>query len=132
VVVRGLWPLLDGAPQLLVLTRHFSSEVLDAGRNGLHLSLDRGHGRISTGPVIRGSFHNRGQSVYDPFCSKNDNSLLSRSHRQRQLIMPKISGHGHVLTRTDGAFTDGRVYLQKRENVKECTGGGPVGEPPML
>jgi hypothetical protein len=46
--------------------------------------------------------------------------------------MPKISGHGHVLTLTDGAYTDGRMYLQKRETVKECTGGGPVGEPPML
>ena len=46
--------------------------------------------------------------------------------------MPKISGHGHVLTRTDGACTDGRVYLQNKKNVKECTGGGPVGEPPML
>jgi hypothetical protein len=46
--------------------------------------------------------------------------------------MSKISGNRHVLTRTDGACTDRRVYLQKRENVKECTGGGPVGEPPML
>ncbi len=132
VVVRGLWPLLDGTPQLLVLTRRLPSEVLDAGRNGLHLSLDRGHGRVSTGPVIGSSFHNCGQSVYGPFCSKNNNSLLSRSHRWCQLITSKISEHGHILTRTDGAYIDGRVYLQNKENVKECTGSGPVGEPPML
>ena len=48
------------------------------------------------------------------------------------LIMPKISGHGHVLILTDGSCVDGRIYLQKRETVKECTGDGPVGEPPML
>uniref|UniRef100_A0A2N9H2D6 Uncharacterized protein n=1 Tax=Fagus sylvatica TaxID=28930 RepID=A0A2N9H2D6_FAGSY len=46
--------------------------------------------------------------------------------------MSKISGHGHVLTLTDGTYVDERMYLQKRETVKECTGGGPVGEPPML
>jgi hypothetical protein len=46
--------------------------------------------------------------------------------------MPKISGHGHVLILMDGTYVDGRMYLQKRETVKECTGGGPVGEPPML
>jgi hypothetical protein len=60
VVVRSLWPLLDGTPQLLVLSCALSSEVLDVGRDSLHLSLDRGHGRISTGPVIGSSFHNRG------------------------------------------------------------------------
>ena len=48
------------------------------------------------------------------------------------LVMPKISGHGHVLILTDEACIDGRIYLQKREIVKECTGSGPVGEPPML
>jgi hypothetical protein len=32
----------------------------------------------------------------------------------------------------DGACTDGQMYLQNREKVKECTGGGPVGETPML
>jgi hypothetical protein len=46
--------------------------------------------------------------------------------------MPKINGHGHVLILTDGAYVDGRMDLQKRETVKECTGGGPVGKPPML
>jgi hypothetical protein len=49
-----------------------------------------------------------------------------------KVIMPKISGHGHVLTWTDGVFSDGRVYLQKRETVKEYTGGGPMGKPLML
>ena len=49
-----------------------------------------------------------------------------------KVIMPKFSGHGHVLTWTDGVFTDGRLHLQKRETVKEYTGGGPVGEPLML
>ena len=46
--------------------------------------------------------------------------------------MPKINGHEHVLILTDGACVDGRMYLQKREIVKEYTSGGPVGEPPML
>ena len=46
--------------------------------------------------------------------------------------MPKISGHGHVLTLMDGTCTGGWMYLQKRETVKEGTGGGPVREPPML
>ena len=46
--------------------------------------------------------------------------------------MPKISGRGHVLILTDGACVDGRIYLQKRETMKECTGSGPVGELPML
>ena len=46
--------------------------------------------------------------------------------------MPKINGHGHVLILTDEACVDRRIYLQKRETVKECTGGGPAGEPPML
>jgi hypothetical protein len=46
--------------------------------------------------------------------------------------MPKISGHGHVLILTDRAYVDGRMDLQERETVKECTGGGPVGDPPML
>ncbi len=32
----------------------------------------------------------------------------------------------------DGACIDGRVYLQKKETVKGCTGGVPVKEPPML
>ena len=32
----------------------------------------------------------------------------------------------------DGVYTGGRMYLQKRETMKECTGGHPVGEPPML
>jgi hypothetical protein len=58
VVTEGCRPLLDGLPQLLVLTGCFSSKVLNAGCNNLHLSLDRGHGRISTGPVIGSSFHN--------------------------------------------------------------------------
>ena len=48
------------------------------------------------------------------------------------MIIPKISGHEHILTLTDGAYTGGRMYSQKRETVKECTGGGPVGEPLML
>ena len=46
--------------------------------------------------------------------------------------MPKINGHRHVLILTDGAYVDGRMDLQERETVKECIGGGPVGEPPML
>jgi hypothetical protein len=70
--------------------------------------------------------------VYDPFYSKKDNGLLSHSHRRRQLIMPKISGHGHVLILTDGAYVDGRMDLQKRETVKGCTGGGLVTKPSML
>ena len=32
----------------------------------------------------------------------------------------------------DGVYTGGRMYLQKRETMKECTGGDPMGEPPML
>jgi hypothetical protein len=48
------------------------------------------------------------------------------------LIMPKISAHEHVLTWTDGSFVDGRMYLQERETMKECIGGGLAGEPPML
>ena len=48
------------------------------------------------------------------------------------MIMPKISGHEHVLILTDRACVDGRMYLQKRETVKEYTDGGPVGEPSML
>ena len=48
------------------------------------------------------------------------------------LIMSKISGHRHVLTLRDGTYVDGRVYLQKRDIVKKCTGSGPAGEPPML
>jgi hypothetical protein len=46
--------------------------------------------------------------------------------------MPKISGHGHVLTLMDETCTGGRMYLQKRETVKEGIGDGPVREPPML
>jgi hypothetical protein len=46
--------------------------------------------------------------------------------------MPKIRRHRHVSTRMDRACTDGRVYLQKKETVKGCTGGGLVKEPPML
>ena len=46
--------------------------------------------------------------------------------------MPKISGHGHVLTLTDGTYINGRVYLQKRKTMKECIGGGSVEESPML
>ena len=60
LIVRSWWPLLDSVPQLLILTCCLPSEVLDTGRNDLYLSFDRGHGRISTGPVIGGSFHNRG------------------------------------------------------------------------
>jgi hypothetical protein len=48
------------------------------------------------------------------------------------MITPKISGHGHVLILTDGACVDGRIYLQKRETMKECTGGGSMGEPPII
>ena len=59
VVVESWWPFLDSVPQLLVLTSRLPSEVLDAGCNNLHLPFDRGHGRISTGSVIVGSFHNR-------------------------------------------------------------------------
>jgi hypothetical protein len=47
-------------------------------------------------------------------------------------MMSKISGHGHVSTWTDGTCAGGRMYLQNRETVKECIGGGPTGEPPML
>jgi hypothetical protein len=57
------------------------------------------------------------------------NNLLVQHYT---MIMPKINGHGHVLILTDRACVDGRMYLQKRETVKEYTGGGPVGEPPML
>ena len=32
----------------------------------------------------------------------------------------------------DRAFNNERVYLQNKEMVNVCTGGGPVGEPPML
>ncbi len=46
--------------------------------------------------------------------------------------MLKISGHGHVLILTDGAYVDGRMDLQKRETVKGCTGSGPVRKPLML
>ena len=46
--------------------------------------------------------------------------------------MPKISGHEHGFTQMDGTCNDGRVYLQNRENMKQCTGGGPVREPPIL
>ena len=46
--------------------------------------------------------------------------------------MPKISGHGHGSTLTDGTYIGGRMYLQKRKTVKESTDGDPVGEPPML
>ena len=46
--------------------------------------------------------------------------------------MPKISGHGHDSTLTDGTCIGGRMYLQKRETVKESIDSGPVGEPPML
>ena len=46
--------------------------------------------------------------------------------------MPKINGHGHVLILIDETFVDGRMYLQNREKVKECTDGGPVVEPLML
>ena len=48
------------------------------------------------------------------------------SHRQRQLIMPKITGHGHVSTLAD----EGTCKTEK--TVKECTGGGLVEKPPML
>ena len=60
VVVTGGWrSLLDGLPQLLVLAGCLPGEVLNAGCNSLHLSLDWGHGRISAGPVIGSSFHDR-------------------------------------------------------------------------
>ncbi len=39
--------------------------------------------------------------------------------------MPKTSGHRHVLILTDRAYVDGRMDLQERETMKECTGGGP-------
>ena len=58
VVVESWWPLLDSMPQLLILMSRLPSEVLDAGCNNLHLSFDRGHGRINIGSVIVGSFHN--------------------------------------------------------------------------
>ena len=48
------------------------------------------------------------------------------------LIMPKISGHGHVSTLANGTYTGGRGYLQNRETVKECTDGDPMEEPPMF
>uniref|UniRef100_A0A2N9EXQ6 Uncharacterized protein n=1 Tax=Fagus sylvatica TaxID=28930 RepID=A0A2N9EXQ6_FAGSY len=37
-----------------------------------------------------------------------------------------------VMYSVNGTYVDERMYLQKRETIKECTGGGPVGEPPML
>ena len=46
--------------------------------------------------------------------------------------MPKISGHGHVSTLANETCTGEQGYLQNRETVKECTGGGLVEEPPML
>ena len=46
--------------------------------------------------------------------------------------MPKISGHEHVLILTDGAYVEERMDLEERETMKKCTGGGPVGELPML
>ena len=46
--------------------------------------------------------------------------------------MSKISGHGHVLILMDGANVDGRMDLQKRETVKECTDGGSVVKPLMF
>ena len=56
----GGWrPLPDGLPQLLILTGGFPSEFLNAGCNNLHLSLDWGHSRISTGSIVGSSFHDR-------------------------------------------------------------------------
>ena len=52
VVMGSRWPFPDGLPQLLVLTRRFPSKVLNAGCNNLHLSLNRGHGRIIVGPLM--------------------------------------------------------------------------------
>jgi hypothetical protein len=49
-----------------------------------------------------------------------------------RMIMPKISGLGHVLILMDGVCFERRMDLQKREIVKECIGGKPVGESPML
>ena len=66
------------------------------------------------------------------FALRTTMALPSRSHKRRQLIMPKISGHGHVLILTDGAYVDRRMDLLKRETVKECTGSGSVRKPPML
>ena len=48
------------------------------------------------------------------------------------MIMPNISGHEHVLILMDEAYFDGRMDLQKREIVKEYTGGRLVGKSPML
>ena len=62
--------------------------------------------------------------MHDPFCFKNDNGLSSRSYRQYQLIMPKISGLGHDSILMDGVNLDGRIDLQKiRKIAKESTGG---------
>ena len=48
------------------------------------------------------------------------------------MIMPKISGHEHVLILMDETYVGGRLYLQNRETMNEGTGGGPMVEPPML
>jgi hypothetical protein len=128
VVVMGGWgPLPDSLPQLLILTRCFSSEVLNAGGDDLHLPLDWSHGGVSTGSVIGSSFHDRYRPVCGPFCSKNDSGLLSRSHRRRQLIMPK-NQWARALVDSNGRCSYRRVNTCKTEKqVKSCTSGGPVG-----
>jgi hypothetical protein len=124
----GWGPLPDSLPQLLILTRCFSSEVLNAGGDDLHLPLNWSHGGVSTGSVIGSSFHDRYRPVCGPFCSKNDNGLLSRSHRRRQLIMPK-NQWAHARVNPNGRCSLRRVITCKTEKqLKEGgTGGGPVG-----
>jgi hypothetical protein len=46
--------------------------------------------------------------------------------------MFKISGQGYTLILMDEAYFDGQLDLQKREIVKEDTGGRPMGESSML
>jgi hypothetical protein len=130
VVMGGRGPLPDGLPQLLILTRHFSSEVLNASGDDLHLPLNRSHGRVSAGSVVGSSFHGRYRPGCGPFCSKNDSGLLSRPHRRRQLIMPK-----NQWARTFGQFEWTMLlptieYLQNRETSerehRRWSGGGSL------
>ena len=118
VVVGGWGPLPDGLPQLLVLTRRFSSEVLNAGGDDLHLPLNRGHGGVSAGSVVGSSFHDRYRPVCGPFCSKNDSGLLSRSHRRRQLIMPE-NQWACTQANSDGRCSHRRVNTCKTEKTSE-------------
>jgi hypothetical protein len=59
-------------------------------------------------------------------------SVTNYLHCSKYMIMTNISGHEHVLILMDEAYFDGRMDLQKREIVKEYTGGRLVGKSPML